>query len=159
MNIFVTSKNPRVCARNLDDKRVVKMINESFQLMATALAERGIVTPIRPTHRHHPVAIWSRSTRENYNWLLRHAIALCHEKRRRYPDNKPHEYEKLISFFRSHAKVLPSFKLTAFVNCAANKEKGIDYKHIDDVFLAYQLYLNDRWETDARTPTWYKQAR
>ena len=159
MNIFITDPSPILSAKNLDDKRAIKMICESFQLLATALAERGIETPIRPTHRNHPVAIWTRSTRENYMWVLRHAVALCREKRLRYPENKPHQYEQLISFFRANAKSLPSFCLTPFTNCAANKEKGISYKHINDTFLAYQLYLNDRWETDARQPTWYGQTK
>lgn len=159
MNIFVTHPDPAISAKNLDDKRVIKMISESCQMLATALAEKGIETPIKPTHKNHPANIWTRSTRQNYLWLLRHTIALCREKRLRYPNNPPHKYEQLIKFFRNHAKFMPDFYLTPFANCAANNDIGISYKHINDTFLAYQLYLNDRWETDARQPTWYGQAR
>jgi hypothetical protein len=32
--------------------------------------------------------------------------------------------------------------------------KGIDYTHMEDVFIAYQLYLNDRWNNDKKEPIW-----
>lgn len=157
MNIFVTDTDPVISAKNLDDKRVIKMIAESAQLLATALYCNGIMdTPIKPTHINHPVAIWTRTTKQNYHWLLRHFVALCHEKRRRYPENKPHIYEQYIIYLRKNADVLPNFILTPFVNCAANKELNISYKHLTNTHKAYMLYLNDRWDTDKRVPTWYR---
>lgn len=160
MNIFVTDNCPVKSARYLDDKRVIKMISESCQMLATALHHHGIKdVPIKSTHVNHPANVWARSTQQNYKWLLRHAIALMHEKRRRYPENKHHQYEQHINYFRENAKHLPNFVQTPFVNCAANQELNIDYKHISDVNLAYQLYLNDRWDNDKRTPTWYRVSR
>jgi hypothetical protein len=50
--------------------------------------------------------------------------------------------------------LIPEGKLTPMPNCAANKEKGVSFKHIDDTCTAYQLYLNERWEGDKREPTW-----
>ena len=35
-----------------------------------------------------------------------------------------------------------------------NLSKGVDYTHIDDVTLAYQAYLSDRWNTDKLEPKW-----
>lgn len=158
MNIFITDKSPIVSAKNLDDKRVVKMIAESVQMLSTALYYHGVdasLLPVKPTHHNHPSNVWLRSTRQNYRWLVRHAVALMHEKRRRYPDNKPHIYEQHIEFFRSMSVKIPSLWLTDFANVAANKSLGIDYTHIDCVFTAYSLYLSDRWETDKTTPKWY----
>ncbi len=37
MNIFVSDENPEKAAKNLDDKRVIKMILESTQLLCTAV--------------------------------------------------------------------------------------------------------------------------
>lgn len=162
MNIFVTNSDPRISAKNLDDKRVIKMINESVQLLVTALHHHGTPLdnlPVKPTHKNHPAAVWVRSTRQNYSWLLRHTVSLMHEKRKRYPENKPHQYEQHVKFLRDNRKLLPSFKLTNFVNCAANESLGISYKHISDVTMAYQLYLNDRWDTDKRPATWYRVER
>jgi hypothetical protein len=64
-----------------------------------------------------------------------------------------------INEFRIGAKYIPNGNLTPFANCAANKSIGVSYKHIKDTTLAYQLYLNDRWDNDKRNPTWYKIAR
>lgn len=157
MNIFVTDANPVKCAEYLDDKRVIKMCTESVQLLCTALSEFGVTdTPVKPTHRNHPCAVWVRSSRQNYLWLLRHTVALMHEKRKRYPENKPHLYEQHINYLHKHVNLLPNTKLTPFVNCASRMDLDINYKDVDDVFLAYQMYLNDRWDTDKRTPTWYR---
>lgn len=52
------------------------------------------------------------------------------------------------------AQFIPDGELTKFPNCAARKEEGIDYTHLDDVFEAYQLYMNDRWDTAKRTLKW-----
>lgn len=162
MNIFITDPCPVQSAKNLDDKRVIKMIAESVQLLSTALFYHGVdasLLPVKPTHPNHPVNVWLRSTRENYRWLLRHTVALMHEKRRRFPANKPHIYERHIKFFRRMAVTLPAFALTPFANAAANKSLGVDYTHIDSVFTAYQLYLADRWDTDKKPPTWYRNKR
>lgn len=156
MNIFASDRDPRIAAHNLDDKRVIKMIAESCQLLATAIhITTGETTPIRPTHINHPVNIWARATRSNYRWLFCHACALMHEKRQRWPGNKPHVYEQYISYFRRYAKTMPIGDLQPFANCAANKKLGIDYHHINNPVIAYRLYLADRWETDKRPPRWY----
>lgn len=159
MNIFITDPCAIQCAKNLDDKRVIKMIAESVQMLSTALHYHGVdssLLPVKPTHPNHPSNVWLRSTRENYKWLLRHTVALMHEKRRRFPNNKPHIYEQHIAFFRRMAATLPTFTLTNFANVAANKKLGIDYTHIHCVFTAYQLYLASRWECDSVPPKWYR---
>jgi hypothetical protein len=38
MNIHVTSPNPELCARYLDNARLIKMALETAQLMCTAVA-------------------------------------------------------------------------------------------------------------------------
>lgn len=156
MNIFCTSKSPILSAKYLDDKRIVKMCTESGQILATALHCKGVSgLPIKPTHESMDVVKWASISRQNYKWLLRHFVALLHEKRKRYPNNPPHKYEKHIKLFREHADKLPRFMLTPFVNYTVNKSLGLDFRHITDVHTAYQTYLNERWDTDKRTPTWY----
>ena len=160
MNIFVTSTCPIESAKFLDDKRVIKMCAESVQILVTVLHLNGMKdTPIKPTHAGHPCVKWASSSRANYKWLLRHTVALMHEKRRRYPDNKPHLYEQHINFLRNNSKRVLDRSLTPFVNCAANSSIGVSYKHLDDITIAYQLYLNDRWDTDKREPTWHRISR
>lgn len=152
MNIFVTSPCPELSAQYLDNKRVVKMCVESAQILSTALYHQGVwrVGMYKPTHHRHPCVLWAASDDRNYSWLYRHWCHLMVEYARRY--QKVHSSSRLLSLLctKTHTRPLPDF----FVNCAANLSKGISYKHMDDVFLAYQCYLNDRWDTDKEVPTW-----
>lgn len=109
MNIFYVSTNPIEAAQSLCDKHVVKMILESAQLLSTAhrILDHFTITTYTPegktrqkteyvlpdkrqhvlysvTHKNHPCAIWCRSSRENYLWLLYHFAALLNEYEFRY---------------------------------------------------------------------------
>ena len=55
---------------------------------------------------------------------------------------------------RVTAASIPSNGLTKKPNCAANQQFNVSYKHVDNVYEAYKLYLNDRWDTDKLTPVW-----
>lgn len=152
MNIFVTSPCPAKSASYLDNKRKVKMALESTQMLATALNVNGRQTPYKTGHLNHPCTIWARQSRQNWNWLFDHALVLCFEYERIY--KKQHACLKVLEQMQRQETCLPDVGLTKFANCARSKEKGIDYTMEDDVFLAYQLYLGDRWNTDIRTPEW-----
>jgi hypothetical protein len=156
MNIFVTSACPVQCAKALDDKRVVKMVLETAQLLATAIHSYGGSATYKPTHVNHPSAVWCRQTKANYRWTLRHFAALCREYSMRF--NRVHKSSTLSAEFVAGANLMPDGELLPFANCAANRSIGVSYKDESCVFTAYQLYLNDRWCTDKRTPTWYGKA-
>jgi len=145
MNIFMTSFCPHEAARNLDDKRVVKMVLESAQILSTILGG-----PYKPTHRNHPCTLWAGTSKSNARWLLRHMVYLCREYTSRY--GRIHKCESLIAGFRVGIHTLSGRGPTQPVNCTP-------YKEIDDVCLAYQMCLNDKWDTDKRTPTWYGEYR
>ena len=154
MNLFITSKCPKECAKFLDDKRVIKMCLETAQLLSTALRSHGYEGEgvYKPTHINHPCTKWVAATRMNYLWTVQHLQALCGEYTKRY--GKVHKCDGMIIKFLSMAKLIPFGAQTPFVNCAANASLGISYKSMADTTRAYQLYLNDRWEHDKRTPTW-----
>lgn len=107
-----------------------------------------------PTHANHPSNVWVRTTRMNYMWMVEHLQALCKEYTQRY--GKTHSQDKFILVYLNKYKTIPRGVLTPFANCAANNEKGISFKHIQNVHKAYRLYLNERWKGDKRAPTWYK---
>lgn len=152
MNIFVTSPCPLESAQRLDNKRMVKMALESTQLLCTALNLNGVETPYKTAHPKHPCTIWTMQSQSNFMWLWEHAVALCQIYRRVY--KKTHACEKVLYQIADKYKVLPDIGLTPFVNCTRNEALGIDYRHIDDVHLAYDLYLEDRWMNDKRQPEW-----
>lgn len=182
MNIFVTSSCPVECAKYLDDKRVNKMATETAQMLSTCLANyydhvekvlvgykkvKGkdkpmyhyFINGIRiygPSHNNHPCNVWARKTYENFYWLWEHGIALCDEYRNR--TGKIHGTSEIYDNITKLDSVIPMSEQTPFANCAANDSKGVSYKHIDDVYTAYRLYLSDRWKTDKLIPKWYGKA-
>lgn len=149
MNIFATSDCPLTSAQYLDDKRVIKMILESAQLMCTALVSAGVQAPYRPTHVGHPCTRWTAATRENYRWLFEHFVSLCGEYEARY--DKLHACEGYANFFAQEVWALPAGDLTPFANCTPYKELP--------VHDAYCLVLEDKWKNDKRKPTWYGKER
>lgn len=40
--------------------------------------------PMKPTHRNHPCAIWTRKCRGNYLWTINYGLSLCFEYQNRY---------------------------------------------------------------------------
>lgn len=156
MNIFVTNDCPFKSAIALDDKRVVKMVLESTQMLCTAINEYGGKTPYKSTHKNHPCNVWVRQNRANFAWLFKHAIALSNEYKHRY--GRQHKCTNiLVSIIEKNLfDLLPNteYRLYSFVNCAAHKGKGLDFKSIQPTVEAYKQYLNSRWSTDVREPKW-----
>lgn len=152
MNIFVTDISPIQSAKNLDDKRVVKMVLESAQLLSTAINTHGGKAPYKSTHEKHPCTKWVCSSYGNYMWLLRHFKALCEEYTARY--GKTHKCEQYYDVFIENKSRLPMKPTTRFPNCTVNKEHKISYKHVRNIIVAYRKYLQSRWKYDKRKPTW-----
>jgi hypothetical protein len=156
MNIFATHSDPRISALWLDDLRANKMILESCQLLSTA------INVIDPDHNlklyknfnpNHPCGVWTRATRQNFNWLLAHTLYLL--SLRGKPEHKSYvTYHKVNEWFAGNFWKLPSDGVLTFQNSAANESVGINYKNVKDVHLAYRLYLNHRWKEDKKPPTW-----
>jgi len=145
VNIFATSPCPVESARFLDDKRVIKMILESAQLLSTAITLTGGEGPYRITHQNHPCSVWARSTRSNYLWLFDHFVALCDEYEARY--NRLHKCEELSQVFYESADKILDGDMTPFMNCTPHKSTP--------VHEAYIKTLREKWAVDKRTPTHY----
>jgi len=74
MNIFILSQDPHKAAQYMCDKHVVKLLLESAQILSTV--SQG---PYKPTHQNHPCTLWTAQGRDNYHWLVEHALELCRE--------------------------------------------------------------------------------
>jgi len=150
MQIFVTDPNPYICARNLDDKRVVKMVLESCQLLNNVLLLKYNDNSVgyKLTHKNHPCTKWLLEDEVNYNWLVCHFFYLCDEYTKRY--GKTHKcyshYEKFLNRTESIQYA------ETFVNCTTN------HKHIENVFEAYKAELIMKWDNDVRPPKWTKDS-
>lgn len=86
MNIFYLDECPVLAAQYQCDKHVVKMALETAQLLCTTqrLAGNDNAKLYKPTHMHHPSAVWARESLSNYQWLYTHFMALCQEYTLRY---------------------------------------------------------------------------
>ena len=155
MNIFVTDNCPKISAQALDNKRVVKMVLETAQLLSTAIFINSAINCdniYKPTHLQHPCTIWASSTLENWDWLFQHFIALCEEYRFRY--NKQHASESISLYLLKHRTNIKGGSMTPFVNCTRSEAMQVDFKHIEDTCEAYKKYLITKWHYDKLFPQW-----
>ena len=87
MNIFYLDNHPDDAAEMHCDKHCVKMILEYAQMFSTAHRELdGNVPDIlyKSTHKNHPSTIWTRSSKQHYDWLFRLFRMLSAEYTLRY---------------------------------------------------------------------------
>lgn len=94
MNIFYFTKNTKLNSKILDDKRVVKMVLETTQLLSNVLFLYNKKNPYKPTHLKHPCTIWASESRNNWLWLKKYGLNLCKEYTKRF--HKTHKCEKII---------------------------------------------------------------
>lgn len=135
MNIFILNEDPEIAAREQCDKHVVKMILESAQLMAAACLLNGAESPYKLTHQNHPCSIWARTTRDNYDWLLIHHIAMLDEYTHRY--GKMHKTADYLDFWEQGSKMIPAGELTPFAQ-AMPEELRVP----GDAVSAYRAFYN-----------------
>lgn len=171
MNIFVTSPSPLASARALDDRRLIKMVLETAQLLCTA--HHVLASPLallhpeklyRQTHTNHPCAIWARASSGNYTWLAEHGLALAAEYTHRYA--KTHACTALLHLLAENPPAQspnwPSAR-TPFANAARNTALELDFTPLP-VPKSYQHYLAAKWQaegpkarwTNRTPPAWFK---
>lgn len=155
MNIFATSYYPQEAARWLDDRRLLKMILESSQLLANALYRANLarLAPLRKdgspypcAFLDHPCSRWVSESRENYGWLLQHAQQMVLEYRARF--GKVHCMDEQLARMtdrdiRGH---LPAVHKTPFANCTPFKDQP--------AITAYRFALAQKWKKAEHRPRW-----
>ena len=171
MNIFVTDPNPRVSARVLPDKHIVKMPLETCQMLSIIASDKwghgyGTLpkadgTPYateKGSFRNHPCTIWANETLANARWLIKHGLALCEEYSNRY--RKIHSCLATLAYANKLFPTDPAHRteLTPFARAMPE-----EYKFDDsiDTFTAYKRYINSKpWVSENylrnpdRKPEW-----
>lgn len=87
LNIFAVDLDPVVAAQSLIDAHIRKMPSECCIMLANAhpierlrAAPRTQAGKLRGHgYPHHGCTKWVKSSYENYEWLVKHALALCDE--------------------------------------------------------------------------------
>ena len=159
MNLFILSLNPREIARAMIDKHVSKILLEAVQMLCTAMhvLEPGKHKKIyKMAHKNHPVSIWCRTSRENFEWTLRLIDCLHNEWRYRYNHTKMHKSLLVSLYIREHIPTeFPSSGLTPFALAMPD-----EYKREDPV-ESYRLYYVSKkrfatWKNRS-PPHWFKE--
>lgn len=174
MNIFVTDPDPRKSAVILPDRHITKMPLETCQMLAIVCSEKwghgfGTLpkadgTPYKTdkgAFRNHPCTKWANEFVMNWQWLLRHGLALCDEYTARY--GKEHSCKSTLLAAK---KILPTGdptgrsgkETTPFVRAMPDEYKLDD---TIDTYTAYKMYIASKpWVKDnylrlpERKPTW-----
>lgn len=149
MNIFYTSYCPVEAANNLCKVHINKMLQESIQLLSTALQLTGTIDGnlCKPTHENHPCAVWVRLSVDHFNWLLEHTKAL-----RSLIEKPVHGYDKYLNAILLHSPNIASMGFVRPPKCINIDEypELVSSKVFDDVTVCYQKYLRikyQRWTT------------
>lgn len=165
MNIFALSECPIEAAQMCVDKHATKMPLETLQLLGAALRRHGASdkdmpltkagTPLRETHRNHPVTLWTGQTRANFEWAALHGIALSEEYTHRY--GRRHFCQDGIELLLTQKARIPDGPLLSFFPAMP------DFCKVDDPVQSYRnYYLLDKkfnikceW-TKRNPPEWWQ---
>ena len=178
MNIFALHMHPKLCAIYHCDSHVSKMCLEYAQLMSTAhrIMDGRVYTDYSSgrkitrcifdderedqfykfNHPHHPSAIWTRQSRQNYIWLHQLWVALAKEFEYRF--HHPHtSYVDLKDALKTPPKNMGDFGLTPILLAMPDKYKS------DDAVESYRAYYRGSkrdfavWSS-RDTPNWFKEV-
>jgi len=151
MNIFVLDESPSTSAQMQCDKHVVKMILETAQMLCTVAHSQGFDAPYRATHKNHPCTVWTGQSKQNWNWLIEHGLALCEEYTGRY--GKIHKSQQHIEWCRSLDIDLPQVGLLSFAQAMPSQYKN------KCAVTAYRAYYRGEKATFAtwkrNKPNWW----
>lgn len=152
MNIFYTDRDPDACARMLDDRRLVKMVLETCQILSTAVWETGGEGPYKRTHTNHPSCVWARSNAACYawTWLLFQELATEYEHRFGKTHKSWAEHGTTLGGWTTRG-TLPEGGLTLPPQCTT----GLDQQEC--VREAYRTYMRRKWDVDGDKARWTRR--
>lgn len=153
MNIFVLDRDPVLAAKYQCDKHVVKMILESAQMLCLAFPQ-GTTPYKNKAFKNHPCSVWARKSRDNFEWLLTHAFALCDEFELRY--KKTHKSKDVLIWCQKNSDSI-SFESVGLTDFAIAMP---DECVLQDPVEAYRLYYKTHKKAFAKwpkgkTPHWW----
>ena len=145
MNIFAVSDDVTLCAQALDDKRLVKMLTETCQLLSSARLLLQKPAPYKLNHAKHPATLWAVQRFQHRCWLGALGQAYYTEYRLRFAGGNHGAWEKCGTLLMKYSQRLDHVMDIHFVNCARHSELGVDFTNESNVHVAYRKYLIARW--------------
>jgi hypothetical protein len=180
MNLFFLDLDPKKCAEYHCDKHVVKMTLEITQMLYTAhhlLDKLPSELPLnhykKISNHNHPMAVWIRSSSENYMYSCRIATELSLEYTFRYspvgpagpvgngPEfNKVHSCDKHIKWLMNNLpKNIPIGKLTNPPLCMPDDSKDLSGDFVKSYRKYYLLHKRHfaKWKLRS-IPPWFSYS-
>lgn len=155
MNIFILDNDPKVAAKYLCDKHLIKMILESAQLLCSPYHPG--VAPYKRTHFNHPCSKWVRESEGNYRWLISHALSMCDEYTMFY--KKTHKCEAVIKWCEDNIDKIKFIEksMTPFAQAMPDQ-----YKKTDAVAAYRDYYSKEKrsmaaWKNGRIPPRWWNE--
>lgn len=138
MNIFYVDSDPIIAAQSLIDCHVVKMPIESAQMLSNIFSVEELARKDCPRtqkgeirrhyNKNNRFCRWALHSQENYDWLWRHAYALCEEFE--YRRGKEHYIKNLILWIKDNYPVIGN--------------RGFTIPLLQDVDYRRNLYIKDK---------------
>ena len=161
MNIFKISESPIIAAKSLCNAHVIKMPSETVTLLNNAFGRLNDKGKQKAYHMH-PASVWTRKTRENFNWTIQHGLALCEEYSRRY--KRRHASQDAIEFAQQKGKdlIFQESGLTEFVRCFSEFKIELDATEPDTLMAYRKFYILDKepfakWPSIKEIPEWWPE--
>ena len=105
--------------------------NQKENFVRIPLNKEG--APMRPTHRNHPCAIWTRFCRGNFMWTINYGLSLCIEYQHRYD--------------KQHAAFSPLVQLMAYADLFEPFTYDSRIKEDEDTYhTAHALAMPDEFK-------------
>jgi hypothetical protein len=113
---------------------------------------------------NHPCAVWVRESKQNFEWLVRHALEMFDERARRWPKSAPHFTKTFIQWCGDnihetlHCKGNTLTPFAVAINPESNCRTVAGFDNLS-ITEKYQMYIKmDKpfatW-TNCNRPTWY----
>jgi hypothetical protein len=149
VNLFILDRHPENAVRFYNDFHVRKIILEAVQMMGYAYYNHGdgfkplpwlFVSKQGMRHYNHPMSIWVRRSKQNFDWTLRHTQGLLTEFAHRQKENRPHAYVNKVAWIESNLPMayLSDFGQTDWPRCFGFWKEKIELS--DDAVYDYRRY-------------------
>ena len=184
VNFFYLSRDLKECARWHGDRHLHKMIVEYAQILSTVWHLLALKSPTtikipdgiyRKSHTVHPIVLWAMKSTAHYDAILKLALHLADERRRRRKlfakdqrkrYKKHHATEKVLEILQANKPFLPDIPFfdppKCMPPCYHYNEVGEPLTVIESYRLFYAGHKIQvaklKW-TPAKEPEWLEEYK
>jgi len=172
MNIFVTNSDPVVAARELCDQhcRSKMMIesaimlqncftNEQLEHESCPRTKTGKVRKSGKGYSKHQCTLWVKESRENFLWLVNHALEMFNERNYRWVGSPEHFTKQFILWCLDNKNItqhksnnLTSFTTAIGIDSTCRQIPGFDSLPVTEQYQRYIVH-------DKPFATWTKRNK